>query len=169
MVCPQGIMKSLLPVAFAIITLTGRDLAQEASPVGAPPRSLITNGSDDSSLAMPEGKPDDPAAPELLPESSAIPMPSPPAPGVPSPTKISKERHVSLANSPVRSEHQRQRGSHQFSRTGHKRFFHSALVRRGRLHSGARVNLQHRSVRREHRAHRARRHVVVYEYVNWGP
>jgi hypothetical protein len=165
----QGIMRSLLPVAFVIIALTGRDLAQEANSAGAPPRNLITHGLDDGSLAMPEGKTDTPVAPELLPESSAIPMPSPPAPGVPTPKKISEERHVSLANSPVHSKHQRDKGSHRLSRAGHTRFSHSALARRGKLHSGARVNLQHRSVRRDHRTHRTRRHVVVYEYVNWGP
>jgi hypothetical protein len=170
MVCSGGgMMRSLLPVAFGIIALTGRDLAQEANPAGTPPRNLVTHGPDDGSLAMPEGKPDAPAAPELLPESSAIPMPSPPVPGVPSPTKVSEERHVSLANSPAHSKHQRQRGSHRISRAGHGRYSHSALARRGKLHSGARVNLQHRSERREHRAHRTRRHVVVYEYVNWGP
>jgi len=163
----QGKMRSLLPVALGIIALTGRDLAQEANSAGAPPRNLVTQGLEDDSPAMPEGKTDAPAAPELLPESSAIPMPSPPAPGVRSSAKIPEMRHVSLANSPVHSKHQRPRESH--SRVPHRGFSHSALARRGKLHSGARVNLQHRSARREQRTHRARRHVVVYEYVNWGP
>ena len=164
-----GIMRSLLPVAFAIIALNGRDLAQEAG--SAPDRApnLVTHQIDDSSLSMPEGKTESPAAPELLPESSAIPTSPTPAPGTPAPSKSSERRPVSLASTPARSKRQQRGRSHRSSHAGHRLSSHSALAHRGRLHSGSRVNLEHRSVHEGRRTYRTRRHVIVYEYEDWGP
>jgi hypothetical protein len=170
-------MRLLLPVAFAIIALNGRDLAQEAGSATGQASSLVTHQIDDSSLSMPEGKTENPAAPELLPESSAIPTPPTPAPGTPAPTKVSERREVSLASTPRRAKRQQRGRSHRPSHAGHRLSSrarhtpssHSELARRGRLHSGSRVNLQHRSVHRGRHTYRTRRHVIVYEYEDWGP
>ena len=172
-----GIMRSLLPVAFAIIALTCRDLAQEAGSAPGRAPNLVTHQIDDGSLSMPEGKTENPAAPELLPESSAIPTPPTPAPGTPTPTRASERRQVSLASTPSHAKRQQRGRSHRPSHAGHRLSsrarhmpsYHSELARRGRLHSGSRVNLQHRSVHRGRRTYRTRRHIIVYEYEDWGP
>ena len=164
-----GIMRSMLPVAFAIIALNGRDFAQEAGSAPGRAPNLVTHQIDDGSLSMPEGKTENPAAPELLPESSTIPTPPTPAPGTPAPTKISERRQVSLASTPTHSKRQQQGRSHRPSHAGHRLSSHSELARRGRLRSGSRVNLQHRSAHRGRHTYRTRRHVIVYEYEDWGP
>ena len=172
-----AIMRSLLPVAFAIIALTGRDFAQDAGSAPGRTPNLVTHQIDDGSLSMPEGKTENPAAPELLPESSAIPTSPTPAPGTPAPSKSSERRPVSLASTPARSKRQQRGRNHRLSHSGHtlsSRGRHSlssrsALARRGRLHSGSRVNLEHRSVHEGRRTYRTRRHVIVYEYEDWGP
>ena len=172
-----GIMRSLLPVAFAIIALTCRDLAQEAGSAPGRAPNLVTHQIDDGSLSMPEGKTENPAAPELLPESSAIPTPPTPAPGTPTPTRASERRQVSLASTPSHAKRQQRGRSHRPSHAGHRLASrarqtpssHSELARRGRLHSGSRVNLEHRSVHRGRHTYRTRRHVIVYEYEDWGP
>lgn len=167
---PVRMMRSLLPVALATMALIGRDLAQEANPSPAGARSLITNGRGDSGLSMPEGNTEAPSAPELLPESSAIPIRSPLPPGTPSPSQMPEGRKISVTSKHLYAQRkQRSKTRHRFSAAGHARSSHFAVAQRARLHSGTRVNLQHRSVRREHHAHRARRGVVIYEYVDWGP
>jgi len=173
----SGIMKSLLPVAFAIIALNGRDLAQEAGSAPGRAPNLVSHQIDEGSLSMPEGKTENPATPELLPESSAIPTPPTPAPGTPAPTKISERRQISLASTPSHSKRQQRGRSHRPSHAGHRLSSrarhglssHSELAHRERLHSGSRVNLQHRSVHRGGHTYRTRRHVIVYEYEDWGP
>lgn len=170
-------MRSLLPVAFAMVALSGRALAQEAGPDPARAPNLVTHQIDDGSLSMPEGKTENPAAPELLPESSAIPTSPTPAPGTPASTKISGRRPFSLASTPPHSKRQQRGRSHRPSHAGHRLSSrarhtlssHSALARRETLHSGSRVNLEHRSVHQGRRTHRTRRHVIVYEYEDWGP
>ena len=162
-------MRSLLPVAFAIIALNGRGLAQEAGSAPGRAPNLVTHQIDDGSLSMPEGKTESPAAPELLPESSVIPTPPTPVPGTPAPAKISERQQASLASTPPRSKRQHRGRNHRPSHAGHRLSSHSELARRGSLHSGSRVNLQHRSVHRGHRTYRSRRHVIVYEYEDWGP
>ena len=164
-----GIMRSLLPVAFAIIALNGRDLAQEPGSAPGQASNLVTHQVDDSSLSMPEGKTENPATPELLPESSTIPTPPTPAPGTPAPTKVSERRRVSLASTTPHAKRQQRGRSHRPSHAGHRLSSRSELARRGRLHSGSRVNLQHRSVHRGRRTYRTRRHIIVYEYEDWGP
>lgn len=163
-------MRALLPVALATVAFLCRDLAQEANPSPAGARSLVTNGREDSGLSMPEGSTEAPSAPDLLPESTTIPIRSPLPPVAPSPSQMPVGRHfpvTSKSRSPQR--HQQSRSRRRFSHTGHARSSHFALAQRARLHSGTRVNLQHRSLRREQHAHRTRRRVVVYEYVDWGP
>lgn len=171
---PARMMRSLLPVALAMTALIGQDLAQEANPSPAGARNLITNGRGDSGLSMPEGNTEAPSAPELLPESSAIPIRSPLPPGTPSPSQTPEGRKFSVTSKHLYAQRNAQRKErsktrHRFSAAGHARSSHFAVAQRARLHSGTRVNLQHRSVRREHHAHRARRRVVIYEYVDWGP
>src|SRR5262249_20574868 len=157
--------------------LYGRDFAREAGSAPGRASNLVTHQIDDGSLSMPEGKTENPAAPELLPESSAIPTPPTPAPGTPAPTKISERRQISLASTPPHAKRQQRGRSHRPSYPGHRLSSrakhtpssHSELASRGRLHSGSRVNLQHRSVHRGRHTYRTRRHVVVYEYEDWGP
>jgi hypothetical protein len=171
MIFPSArIMRALLPVALATAAFLGRDLAQEANPSPAEVQNRVTNGHEESGLSMPEGNIEAPSAPELLPQSTAIPIRSPLVPGASSPGQMPGGRQIPVTRKPLSPEQQRRsKNPRRFSRARHTRFSHFALGRRARLHSGTRVNLQHRSLRREHRAHRTRRRVVVYEYVDWGP
>lgn len=162
-------MRALFPVALAMLAFMEPGLAQEANPNPGGARNLITNGTEDGSLSMPEGNTETPSPPELLPQSSAMPIRAPLMPAIASPAKPPEGQQISATSKPASLRHQPGKNRRRSSHAGRVHSSHSALVQRARLHTGTRVNLQHRSLRREHHAYRHRRRVVVYEYIDWGP